>query len=451
MSNTPQDRIYNRQMDRRDFLWLMSLLGSSVAMPGLLAGCAVDPVTGGKTLVGLSEEQEVGLDRQQAPHQFSADYGAVQDDALNRYVQEVGASLWGKSHRPQMPYTARALNANHVNAYTFPGGSMGATRGILLEMQSEDELAALMGHEIGHVNARHAAERAGREMLAGVAINVAAVTLAATDNNQYMPLLDLGGKVGASALLAKYSRDNEREADALGMDYMSRGGYNPDGMVGLMNMLKSESQHKPNILETMFASHPMSEERYQTALHRAGEQYASQRGLPLQRQRYMDHTAALRRLKPAVEAMQAGETHLAKKAIPQAEERFAQAQRLSPDDYVANMLMAKAKLSRKQPREAEPYLEQARAIYPREAQAQQLSGLVKLALKQPDVALQRFDAYDQLLPGNPSTLFFKGVAHENMQNKRLAAEHYYRYARTGAQGKEAQYAVQRLKAWGVVK
>jgi predicted Zn-dependent protease len=451
MPRNLEDRIYRRQMDRRDFLWLLGLTSASTAVPGLLAGCATDPVTGGKSLVGLSEEQEVGLDRKQSPQQFSADYGAVQDDTLNRYVQEVGTSLWSKSHRPGIPYSARALNANYVNAYTFPGGSIGVTRGILLEMDSEDELAALMGHEIGHVNARHAAEQAGREMVAGAALNVAAVTLAATDNNQYMPLLDLGGKIGASALLAKYSRDDEREADALGMEYMNRGGYNPDGMVGLMDMLRTESQHKPGLLDTMFASHPMSDERFQTAVRQANEKYAGQRGRPLQRQRYLDHTAQLRHLKPAVEAMQEGEAQLRKKNLVKAEERFGHALRLAPGDYVANLLMAKAKLAQKQPREADPYLEQARAIYPREAQAQQMSGLVKLALKQPEAALERFETYDRLLPGNPGTLFFKGVAYENMQNRRLAAEHYYRYAKTGAQGKEAQYAVQRLKTWGMVK
>ena len=457
MTNPTHDRIHtgaldNHELSRRDFLWLIGVAGAGVALPPLLSGCATDPVTGKTTVVGMSEQQEVSLDKQHSPQQFSADYGAAQDGGLNRYVQSVGDDLWSKSHRPKMPYSARVLNANYVNAYTFPAGSMGITRGIMLEMQNEDELAALLGHEIGHVNARHAAERAGREMLFQGGMVLASVAVAASENaSQYKPLIELAGQVGGSALLSKYSRDDEREADALGMDYMTRANHNPDGMVGLMDMLRRESNHKPNLLETMFASHPMSDERYQTAKRRAETKYAAQRGLGIQRERYLDNTARLRRLKPAVDTMQQGETLMSKKQLPQAEDRFDQALRQAPDDYVANMLMAKVKLAQKQTREAEAYLAQARAIYPPEGQAKQLSGVVKLALKQPDAALQHFEAYDRLLPGNANTTFLKGVAHERMQNRKLAAEHYLRYAQTVGSGSEAEYAVQRLKSWGYVK
>lgn len=443
------DRIYTRRMTRRDFLWLMGVAGSAATLPPLLAGCATDPVTGKKTLVGLSEEQEISLDRQQSPQQFSADYGACQDDGLNRYVQAVGGGLWGRSHRPRMPYTARALNANYVNAYTFPGGSMAATRGILLELDSEDELAALLGHEIGHVNARHAAEQAGKSMLVQGGLVLASVAVAGKDS--YQPIVQLAGQIGSSALLAKYSRDNEREADALGMDYMTRAGYNPDGMVDLMALLQNQAKAKPGLLETMFASHPMSDERYQTAVARAQNQYAGERGRPRRREAYLDHTAGLRRLKPAVTAMQQGEALLAKNQPGPAEEPFGRALGLAPGDYAANVLMAKAKLAQKKEREAESYLAQARAIYPSEGQALQLSGVTKLALNQPDAALHFFEAYEQRLPGNPGTVFLKGVAYEAMQDKQKAAEQYYSYARAVGGGQESQYAVSRLKAWGYLK
>jgi beta-barrel assembly-enhancing protease len=443
------DRIYKNKMTRRDFLWLMGIAGSAVALPPLISGCATDPVTGEKTLVGLSEQQEIGLDKKQSPHQFSADYGASQDHQLNRYIHDVGADLWSKSHRPQMPYSARALNANYVNAYTFPAGSMGTTRGILLEMQNEDELAALMGHEIGHVNARHAAEQAGKTMLVQGGLVLAQV--AAAGNEQYQPIIQLAGQIGGSALLSKYSRDNEREADALGMEYMVRAGYNPDGMVGLMGMLQNQSKSKPGLLETMFASHPMSDERYQTSVKRAESQYTSQRNRGVRRDRYMDHTASLRQIKPAITAMQQGEGLMSKKQPSQAEERFRHALALTPDDYAGNVLMAKAKLAQKQQREAEAYLAQARAIYPSEGQALQLSGVNKLALGQPGEALRFFNLYDSQLPGNSNTTFLQGVAYENMQDKKKAAEHFYRYAQASRDSREGQYAISRLKSWGYIK
>jgi len=437
------------RMTRRDFLSLIAVAGSAIALPSLIAGCAIDPVTGKKTLVGLSEEGEINVDRKQAPHQFSADYGTYQDNRLNRYLQDVSDDLWAHSHRPKLPYSSRVLNANYINAYTFPGGSMASTRGIMLELQNEDELAALMGHETGHVNARHAAEQAGKSML--IQGGLVLVQVAAAGKEEYQPLINLVGQIGGSALLAKYSRDNEREADALGMEYMARSGYNPDGMVGLMNILRNQSKSKPGLIETMFSSHPMNDERYQTAVNRSSSQYAAQRGKKFQRERYMDNTTGLRQIKPAIVEMQQGESLMAKNQPGMAEVHFRNAIALAPDDYAANVLMAKAKLAQKKEREAEAYLKQARIIYPGEGKAMQLSGVTKLALKQPAAALQFFDAYDRLLPGNLSTIFLKGVTYENMGDKKKAAENYYRYSQVAASTRESKYAISRLKTWGYVK
>jgi predicted Zn-dependent protease len=285
------ERILKHEMTRRDFLRLTALAGASAAIPSLLTACATDPVTGKTTLVGMTEQQEIAADRQGAPHQFSADYGTVRDDALARYVNGVGKSISSRSHRPNMPYSAHVVNATYINAYTFPGGTMAVTRGILLELQNEDELAALLGHETGHVNARHTAERAGRGMLAQLAVTVVSIAAQSSEYKNAEPLIAIASQIGASALLSKYSRDNEREADALGLEYISRAGYNPQGMVGVMDVLRSHSRERPSLIETMLASHPMSEERYATAKRETETKYASIHGIPLSRERYMDNTA----------------------------------------------------------------------------------------------------------------------------------------------------------------
>jgi predicted Zn-dependent protease len=195
----------------------------------------------------------------------------------------------------------------------------------------------------------------------------------------------------------------------------------------------------------------MSEERYQSARLAAEQKYASQRGRPAKRERFMDHTAGLRRIQPTVESCQKGEALMAKKQLPQAEGQFALALRHTPSDYAANVLMAKTLMAQKKSREADSYLATAKSIYPGEAQAVHLSGLAKLALRQPEAALAEFQAYDRLLPGNPGTLFFMGAASENMGNRRNAANYYYRYLQSGAQGGEAQFAVARLRDWNVIK
>ena len=263
MVNHPAAISTENTMNRREFLWL-----SSLAAAGLFSGCATNPVTGKSQLMLVSEDQEIQIDRQYSPYQFSADYGSVQDKNLNDYVDRTGKNMAARTHRTQMPYNFRVVNANYVNAYAFPGGSIACTRGILLAIDNEAELAALLGHELGHVNARHTAEQMSKGMLTQAIVGGLAVA-AGTQGGIYGNLASQLGQVGAGALLASYSRENERQADALGMDYMVQAGYSSQGMVGLMDILKSMGKHQPSAIELMFATHPMSEERYQTAVESA--------------------------------------------------------------------------------------------------------------------------------------------------------------------------------------
>ena len=433
-------------MNRRDFIWTLPGLGASI----WLTGCATDPVTGKKAFVMMGKEQEIALDKQHSPHQFSEDYGVSQDQALNQYVAGVGNAMAGKSHRPDMPYRFQAVNANYVNAYAFPGGSIAATRGILLEVESEDELAALMGHEIGHVNARHFAERQAQGTLLEIVAATATIA-AASKSPQYGELAQLIGNVGGGALLAHYSRDNEREADALGLEYMSKAGYNPEGMADLMDMLNSQSKSKPGALELMFATHPMSSERLATTRQALQTTYKDSARKPRQKERYMDHTARVRAMKPAIAEEQKGEAMLNQKKFDTAEGHLRQALSMAPDDYPGLVLMAKTQMAMKRPKEAQPYLARAKAIYPAEAQASQLAGVTHLQLRQPDQALAAFQEYDRLLPGNPNTTFLKGYSLEQMQNRQGAAQEYYRYLQMTQQGGQAQHAYNRLKGWGLVK
>jgi predicted Zn-dependent protease len=432
-------------MTRRRFIqW------SALAAAGWVVSCAVNPVTGERQLMLVSEKQEIDLDKQNSPHQFSADYGPVQDDRLNAYLNQTGRRLAGLSHRPQMPYSFRAVNANYVNAYAFPGGSIAATRGILLRMENEAELAALLGHELGHVNARHTAAVMSKGQLTNLVLGGVAAA-AGGGNSRYGNLAAQLGMLGSGVLLASYSRDNERQADALGMEYMVKAGYGPDGMVGLMDILNDLSQGHQSAAELLFATHPMSSERYQTAVKTARSAYAADKGKPLHRERYMDQTAGLRRIKGAIETMQKGEAAMGAEKFAAAEGFFQTALKQAPNDYAGLVLMAKCQLAQKKIDAAERYLGTAQQVYPREGQARYLDGYVKLTKKQYDVALSQFETYDKQLPGNPNTIFFKGVAFEGQGIRKSAAENYYAYLQTVDQGSNAQYAYNRLVEWGYIK
>ncbi|MCP4023502.1 MAG: M48 family metalloprotease, partial [Desulfobacteraceae bacterium] len=243
-------------ISRRHFLKYLTY-ASSVAGVSYLTGCAVNPVTGQKQLMMVSQQQEIAIDKQQSPFQFSTDYGITQESRLARYVGKVGKGLISTVHRPDMPYRFECVNANYINAYAFPGGSIGITRGILLKLENEAELAALLGHELGHVNARHTARQVSKGQLSSIFVQ----GLAAYAGSQSSALGDLTqklGMLGQGMLLSHYSRDNEREADGLGNEYMVKAGYNTKGFVGLMETLNSLNKHKPSAAQVLFSTHPMS-------------------------------------------------------------------------------------------------------------------------------------------------------------------------------------------------
>ncbi|MEZ5738710.1 MAG: M48 family metalloprotease [Burkholderiaceae bacterium] len=440
-------RLNRGRLTRRDALWLLAV-STGAAATASLQGCAKSPVTGETILVGMSEEQERSIDKEVAPHQFSQDLGAIQDNKVNGYLSGFAGQMAKRTHRPDMPYNFRVLNANYVNAYTFPGGAMGVTRGIMVDLQSEAELAALMGHELGHVNARHAAQRQGQAIVtqaAVVGLNVAA------QDSQWGALAGVLGQVGGSALLSSYSRENEREADALGQEYMVRSGYPAQGMVALHEILLSKQHAEPSLLQTMFSTHPMPAERVANARALAASKYAGSKSRPIQRERFMDNTASLRALEPTIAACQRGETSAAKKELGEAEKHFATALRHRRDDYAANVLMAKTLLAQKREAEAQRYADVAKSVYPQEAQAHKLAGVSRLAQKNYGAAFSSLDAFDKLLPGDPGVTFLKGVALEGSGDRQRAAQHYYRYASTVQSGNASTYAVSRLKSWGMLR
>jgi tetratricopeptide (TPR) repeat protein len=219
-------------------------------------------------------------------------------------------------------------------------------------------------------------------------------------------------------------------------------------MVGLMDILRQMNQHEPSVIELMFATHPMSDERYETAVRTAAEKYAASEKLPLQRERYMDHTARLRRLEGAVNELQRGQKMVGQKKYAEAETHYSQALRLAPRDYAALVMMTELRLVQEDFTEAARYAEAAKQVYPDEAQAYFYSGVARLQTREYESAYRDFDVFDRKLPGNPNILFFKGYAREGMQQREKAANLYHRYLQQVRQGKYAAHAYQRLKEWG---
>ncbi|MCF8044320.1 MAG: M48 family metalloprotease [Desulfarculaceae bacterium] len=441
------ESIFSTHLERRDFIKYLALSGAGMAGWNMLSGCAVNPVTGERQLMMVSKDQEIRIDRQQSPHQFSADYGVSSDQALNTYIDGVGKRLVPAVHRRDMPYSFRCVNAVYVNAYAFPGGSIALTRGIMLKLDNEAELASLLGHELGHVNARHTAEQMSKSTVSSLLVGGVSAALSTGDSGLEGLARQLG-MVGRQMLLAHYSRDNERQADALGNEYLVKGGYSTDGFTGLMEMLNSLHKAESSAASVLFATHPMGSERYRDAKERAAGMYKTSKNLPLNRDRYMDATAGIRAKKASIEELQKAEAFMRKKAYDKAEKHYRQALKGLETDYAANLMTAKCLFVQKKYDQAAGFCKNAVEIDPKEGQARYVSGLLYLNMKKYPDAFRQFEKYDAILGANPQVTFFKGYCLEEMGSREKAAEQYKVYLNSVQQGKYAVHAYKRLKEWG---
>lgn len=222
-----------------------------------IASCAVNPVTGERELSLYSEQDEIAIGKQ-TDVEIRKQYGIYNDPAMNEYVTRVGASLGPYTHRSHLEYHFAVLDSPVINAFAVPGGYVYVTRGILALMRSEAELAVVLGHELGHVNARHSIHRMSEQTLFGLGLAVGSAL-----NKTVADIAGIAG-VGIQLLFLKYSRDDERQADQLGVEYSRKGSYNPGEMIGFFASLEKmgdlSGKHSiPGFLST----HPLTSERIQ--------------------------------------------------------------------------------------------------------------------------------------------------------------------------------------------
>jgi len=220
------------------------------------AACAVNPVTGEKEFMLYSENQEIQLGRQ-TDEEVAATYGVYDDAVLTAYVDRLGKALAARGQRPGLPWRFTVLDSPVVNAFAVPGGSVYVARGILALMSSEAELAAVLGHEIGHVNARHSMSQMSKAQAAQIGL-----VLGSAVSRQFAKYAGLAG-AGLQVLFLKFSRDNENQADGLGVEYSRAAGYNPADMavtfaaLQKMGDLSGGGSSMPGFLST----HPLTADR----------------------------------------------------------------------------------------------------------------------------------------------------------------------------------------------
>ena len=218
----------------------------------LSLACATNPVTGQRELNLVSEGQEIAMGRE-AHQQVIRQFGVYDEKpAMNRMVEEIGRRIAANSDRPNLPWTFTLLDSPMVNAMALPGGYIYITRGMMERMNSEDELAGVLGHEIAHVTARHAAQRISRAQLAQFGMLLGAVVAGPEAMQQYGQLAELA----VSLLFQRYSRAQETQADLVGTGYMHEANYNPVGAEQMLMTLQRLSRREDSPVDRYFQSHP---------------------------------------------------------------------------------------------------------------------------------------------------------------------------------------------------
>jgi predicted Zn-dependent protease len=257
----------------------------------LLAGCGtqvVNPVTGRTERTAMDERTELA-EGKKAHDEVLKEYGVYGEARVQAYVNEIGQKLARQSHRANIPWTFTVLDSPEINAFALPGGYVYITRGILAYMESEADMAGVIGHEIGHVTARHGAQRATRQQDAGLGVLAATVLGAVLESKAGMS----GGteRLGqiaqgmAAGYVAKYSREQELQADSLGAEYLARSQYDPRNMIDVIRVLKlqeafaadearASGQPAPE-RDSWLASHPSNDQRLQAISQNAAKYQGS--------------------------------------------------------------------------------------------------------------------------------------------------------------------------------
>lgn len=305
----------------------MKKIGLLIALAFSLSACSTNPVTGKNELSLVGEDWELQVGKQQyAPSRQSQGGDYLADPHIQAYVNKVGQRVASVSDR-KLPYEFKVINSGVPNAWALPGGKIAINRGLLTELKSEAELAAVLGHEVVHAAAKHGAQGMTRGTLLQGGLMAATI---ASSGKEYSNLAQMGASIGAQLINTRYGRDAERESDRYGIKYMVAAGYDPQGAVDLQRtFLELSKDRRQDFLTGLFASHPPSAERLANNQKMVAELNA---GGEVGRERYQRNIARLIRSAPAYKAYDEGVKAFKEKNLAGAKSLIRRAISIEPND-----------------------------------------------------------------------------------------------------------------------
>jgi predicted Zn-dependent protease len=246
------------------------LLAVILVFGAFIISCAVNPVTGKKEFMLVSESQEKAMGLAYDP-QVIAEFGMYDDQKLQNFINEKGKKMGRLSHRPQLDYQFRILDSPVVNAFAVPGGYVYFTRGIMAHFNNEAEFAGVLGHEIGHITARHSARQQSDQILAQVGFMAAMI--ASKDFRKYSDL----AQTGLGLLFLKFSRNHESQSDELGVEYSTKIGYDAHEMANFFQTIGRIQEQSGGGIPTFLSTHPDPGQRY-TRVHELAKKEQTKTG-----------------------------------------------------------------------------------------------------------------------------------------------------------------------------
>jgi predicted Zn-dependent protease len=412
----------------------------------LLAACAVNPVTGQQELVLMSEQQELAMGAHYYPETTQMNNGLVpHDQGLQEYVSQVGHKLARVSHRPGIPWEFNVVNSDQVNAFALPGGKISLTRGLIAKMDSEDEMASVLAHEIGHVTARHSVAQYTRGAFISMAVAGAGLALS---NSDYQEAGAMAAGVAGGLLMLSYSRDQERQADELGYDYMVRAGYNPVGQIKTFEMFQELNKSEPGFIAAMLSSHPLTTERVEAARQRVAAAPSSARNRPLQTASFSKAVARQKKREPAYAAEAKGDALMKKKHYAAAANNYRQAAKLYAGDGVFLAKLAIAEYKQKNMQQAKSHAARGAQISPGVYFPNFVAGAIHYQMKDYGQARKYLSQADRLLPSQPRNKLMLAASYERVGQRRAAARAYRQVINLSPRSEEARSAAYRLNQMG---
>ncbi len=456
-----------------------------------ITSCATNPVTGRKELILISEKDELSLGREWYPNiLWSAEGGGgeYKDERLKAYLKELVLEIKGVSHRPHLPTNFVIQNTSVPNAWAIPG-YVAITRGLLQALESEAEFVYVMGHEMGHIAARHSAAQLTKSILADFILTGTGFVLS---GKSYADAVLTIGSIGANLLLLKYSRDDELEADRLGVEYMAKLGYDPkNALKAHVNLKKASDEYlkrvgrdseEANFFSELLSTHPRFSVRMEELMkivETTGLPYL--RGDGTMRERFLSAISDLKRVHsiyvayydPAVSAYKKGRIReaerlidkalsekndepafltlkgfieLKEKRVQSAEDYFRRALNIDPEYQPALRGIGIVNYEKKEIENGITFLKKALSLFPNDVSSHFFLGMSYFKLKRYSQALPHLEIASKAFSNHPYIHGTLGICYENTGNLSKAYEAYLKQVKVAPDNEMGAYSRERLRS-----